>query len=196
MVQLKHRKISKTVNCQTDMFGLSKEESVKALKIDPIDNNFSCVALAYDFIKKAVEKGENVLIFDHTGYGRSAAVALYYLMRAGKGMSLADAHRTIEDIRPGVQCNDRSAGFRLELMQKLIVEEKKLRKTNSCTVDPGSRMIDYIDGKGSPGSSFGNNRVARGNANTKKGSPWMGLIVFAVFIAILYAALLQATGGK
>ena len=196
MVQLRHRKIVKTVNCQTDMFGLSKEESIKALKIDPIDNNFSCVALAYDFILKGVEKGENVLIFDHTGYGRSAAVALYYLMRAGKGMSLADAHRTIENIRPGVQCNNRSAGFRLELMQKLIVEEKKLRKTTTCTVDPATRMINYTDGKGAPGVGFGSNKVAGGSASSKKGSPWTGLIVFGAFIAVLYAALLQATGGK
>ena len=110
------------------MFGLSKEESVKALKIDPIDNNFSCVALAYDFIWKGVEKGENVLIFDHTGYGRSAAVALYYLMRAGKGMSLADAHRTIENIRPGVQCNDRSAGFPLGAHAKTDRRGEKAQK--------------------------------------------------------------------
>ena len=34
MVQLEHRKTSKVVNCQNDMHGLSKEESVKYLNIE------------------------------------------------------------------------------------------------------------------------------------------------------------------
>ena len=197
MVQLKHRKITKAVNAQTDMHGLSKEESVKYLNVDPIDNNFSCVELAFRFIEKAVEGGDNVLIFCHTGTGRSAAVALYFLMKSGKGMSLADAHRVIEDVRPGVQCNDRMSGFRLELMQKLINEEKKLRKSVSCTVDPGSRVISYTDGKGPPGGGFGSSRSDNRMKKSNEGkSPLTGLLIFGAFIAILYACLLHATGGK
>ena len=84
----------------------------------------------------------------------------------------------------------------MELMQKLIAEERKLRKTTTCTVDPATRNISYTDGKAAPGMSSNYEKIAKSSAKTKKGSPWTGLIVFGAFIAILYAALLQATGGK
>ena len=198
MVQIKHRKITKAVNCQTDMHGLSQEEGVKYLNVDPIDNNASCLELAYRFINSSLEKGENVLVFCHSGYGRSAAVVIYYLMKAGgDGMSLADAHRITDDVRMGlVQCNDPKAGFRKELMLKLVVEEKRLRKTVTASVD-SFRSINYLDGKGnkSPRAAASANALQGGSAGGK-GSPMTGLVVFVAFIAVLYGCLLMASGGK
>jgi len=59
MVQLKHRDTRFVINCQIDMHGLSKEESVKYLNIDPIDNNITCLELACLFIDKALSSGNN-----------------------------------------------------------------------------------------------------------------------------------------
>lgn len=197
MVQIKHRKIKQAVNCQSDQHGLSKED-VKYLNIDPVDNNASCLELAYRFIIAAVEKKQNVLVFCQTGCGRSAAIAIFYLMKNGDGMSLADAHRAVESVRPGVQCNDPKSGFRKELLEKLIGEEKKLRKKVTMAVD-SRRNITYLDGKGDTyrgplRPSQGGGRQS-GSAQSKK-SPWTGLMVFGAFIAVLYALLLVATGGK
>ena len=199
MVQIRHRKIKQVVNCQSDMHGLSQEKEVKYLNIDPVDNSASCLELAYRFICTAVEKGDNVLIFCQSGSGRSAAVALYYLMKNGNGMSLADAHRLLERERGAVQCNDRSAGFRKEILEKLILEEKKLRgKKVSISVD-SARIINYLDGKGSAYSGplktrGGDNRMH--SSSNQKSSPVVSLAVFGVFIAVLYGMLLVATGGK
>ena len=117
-------------------------------------------------------------------------------------MSLADAHRLLESVRGSVQCNDRSSGFRKELLERLILEEKKLLKKISISVD-GARTITYLDGKGgaysgaskSPsGSSQGRDSTV--NGVTSKGSGLMSLAIFGGFIIILYGALLVATGGK
>lgn len=198
MVQIKHRKIKQAVNCQSDQHGLSKED-VKYLNIDPVENGASCLELAYRFICASVEKKQNVLVFCDTGCGRSAAIAIYYLMKNGNGMSLADAHRAVESVRAGVQCNDPKAGFRKELLEKLIVEEKKLRKKVTMAVD-GRRNISYLDGKDdkyrgplrAPGGGGGRGQ----SASPQNKSPWTGLVVFGAFIAVLYGLLLMATGGK
>lgn len=155
MVQIKHRDISCVVNAQGDMHGLCKED-VKYLKIDPVDNNKSCLELAFRFIDQALEAGNNVLICCHTGLGKSAAILIYYLMKKD-AISFADAHRRIEEIRFGLRPDSKTSGFRPDLVKLLLAEEKVILQTGKDSKSKGlvlpsagleERTLVYLDGKG------------------------------------------------
>ena len=102
MVQIRHRQLSRVVNCHPDNHGLSKEEGVKYLNIDPgvpeAGNKALTDALA--FINEAHEQGKDVLISCENGRSKSACVALYFLTK-GKGLSVEDAFNGVTALRGG-----------------------------------------------------------------------------------------------
>lgn len=198
MVQLKWRKIDRVINCQIDMHGLSQEKEYKYLNIDPLEIEGS-LAKACKFIEKGIKADENILIFCQTGYGRSAAVFIYFLMK-NQNMTFADAHRYLESSRKGIDSSDPTSGFRLQLVQMLINEEKSLgiKKKPSVSIDE-FRVMKYMDGKGagtvmnrgappSGGGCCGNDGgPPKKNPNTM--AAYIGLALVVAVFAILYFVL-------
>ena len=122
-LQLRSRKCLTVVNCAADMHGLSGEKDVKYLNIDPdLNNNYED---SFIFIDKALSKGKNVVVQCQNGLGKSAAIVLYFLMRKTP-CSLADSHRLLKKSRKDLKLN-----IKPDLINQLIAEEKKLRRTFS-----------------------------------------------------------------
>ena len=80
-LQLKHRQCKFVISCDKEIHSLSREEDVNYLNIDPANENFEDLEKAYDFIENTINKGKNVTVLCQTGYGKSAAVVVYYVMR-------------------------------------------------------------------------------------------------------------------
>lgn len=174
-LQLKSRKCTVVVNCAADMHGLSQEKEVKYLNIDPeIKNSYE---EAFVFIDKALLRGKNVTVQCQNGLGKSAAIILHYLMKKTPS-SLADSHRLLKKSR-----KDHVLNIKPELTISLMVEEKKLRKFNSISLD--GRKIRYLD---EGFSGLGKKKSG------KNGFPYIPLFVFIGFIATLYGGLLLLTG--
>jgi hypothetical protein len=197
MVQLKWRKIDRVINCQIDMHGLSQEKEYKYLNIDPLEIEGS-LSKACKFIEKGIKANENILIFCQTGYGRSAAVFIYFLMK-NQSMTFADAHRHLESFRKGIDSSDPTTGFRLQLVQLLIAEEKSLhggKKKPSVSIDE-FRVMKYMDGKraaimnhghpGGGGCCGDDGGPPRKNPNSMAG--YIGLAVVIGVFAVLYFVL-------
>ena len=169
MVQLKHRKVTHVVNADVDQHMLCREENIHYCKIDPIDDKRSCLEKAFKFIDDALEAGQNTLITCHTGYGKSAAVLLYYLMKRD-GLTLADAHRHIEATRPGARSDDKTSGFRPDLVKLLQQEEKYLYKGQAASTSLQDRTMVYKDGKGVWTAPFKSGVSASGHKNSRSNS--------------------------
>lgn len=173
-LQLRSRKCLTVVNCAADMHGLSGEKDVKYLNIDP--DLTDCLEESYNFIEKALLKGKNVVVQCQNGLGKSAVIVLYFIMKFTV-CSLADSHRLVKKSRKDLTLN-----IKPDLVAKLVAAEKKLRKSISVCLD--GRKIVYLDSvmsrkKGGPVSN---------------GFPFIPLLVFVGFIAVLYGSLVLLTG--
>lgn len=199
MVQLLHRNVKCVVNAQGDMHGLSKEDTIKYLKLDPVDNNKSCFELAYRFIDTSLDAGNNVLVCCHSGLGKSAAIVLYYVMKK-LGLSFADSHRLVEAERIGIRSDSKTSGFRPDLVRILLEFERELNKSQANTVRLDDRIMEYCDGKGLLGSGAGSaDKVYKGSSRDSPSrnsgaSGFHVLAVVVVLIAVLYGALYVITG--
>ena len=172
-LQLRSRKCLTVVNCAADMHGLSGEKDVKYLNIDPEEGD--CFEDSFNFIKKALSKGKNVVVHCQNGLGKSAVIVIYFLMRI-MSYTLADSHKLLKQSRKNFKLN-----IKPELVEKLIAEEKKLLGNNSICLN--GRKIVYLDSSRS--------RKAGPNAS---GFPIIPCVVLVGFIAVLYGALVLATG--
>lgn len=172
-LQLRSRKCLTVVNCAADMHGLSGEKDVKYLNIDP--EEVDCFEDSFNFIKKALSKGKNVVVHCQNGLGKSAVIVIYFLMRI-MSFTLADSHKLLKQSRKNFKLN-----IKPELVEKLIAEEKKLRGNNSICLN--GRKIVYLD----------SSRSRKSEANAT-GFPIIPCVVLVGFIAVLYGALVLATG--
>lgn len=172
-LQLRSRKCLTVVNCAADMHGLSGEKDVKYLNIDPEEGD--CFEDSFNFIKKALSKGKNVVVHCQNGLGKSAVIVIYFLMRI-MSFTLADSHKLLKQSRKNFKLN-----IRPELVEKLIAEEKKLRGNNSICLN--GRKIVYLDSSRS-----------RKSGASATGFPIIPCVVLVGFIAVLYGALVFATG--
>ena len=172
-LQLRARKCLTVVNCAADMHGLSGEKDVKYLNIDP--ENSDCFEESFNFIKRALSKGRNVVVHGQNGLGKSAAIVVYFVMRI-LSSTLADSHKLLKQSRKNFKLN-----IKPELVVKLIAEEKKLRGDNSICLD--GRKIVYLD-----------SCCSRKSGPRSTGFPVVPCVVLVGFIAVLYGALVLATG--
>ena len=83
-------------------------------------------------IDNALESGSNTLITCETGLGKSACILLYYMMKREQ-TTLADSHRYINSLRPGINSDDKKSGFRPNCVEILIDEEKKMYKNSKVS---------------------------------------------------------------
>ena len=195
MVQLKHRNISHVVNTDVDQHNLCREDNIEYCKIDPVDDKRDCLEKAFRFIDAALESGKNTLVTCHTGYGKSACTIIYYLMKRDT-MTLADAHRVVEDCRPGIRCDSRSADFRPSLVTLLQDVEKKLFKGQPASTRLDGRILSYTDGKPdrlpvAAGRSNGPQGAGRVEAKmrSKSGSS-LGAVKAVAYLLVLFLFLL------
>ena len=153
MVQLQHRQIKSVVICASDMHGLAKEAGIRYCNIDPVDNERVCLDLSCRFICQALQGSESgsgscttaqdILVCCSTGLGRSAAVALHFLMKnSSLNLTLAQAHQSLQARRPGAVTDSKTAGFRPELLQLLLAEERAALGHN--TVSLKGRKMAYL----------------------------------------------------
>lgn len=167
-LQLRSRKCLTVVNCAADMHGLSGEKDVKYLNIDP--ENSECFEESFNFIRKALSKGKNVVVQCQNGLGKSAVIVLYFLMRI-MSFSMADSHKLLKQSRKNFKLN-----IKPELVIKLIAEERKLRGDSSICLD--GRKIVYLDS-----SRY------RKSGGAATGFPIIPCVVLVGFVAVLYGTL-------
>jgi len=185
-----------------------------------VDNNRSCLELAYRFIDAALENGEHVLVCCHTGLGKSAAVVLYYMMKK-EGVSFAAAHRRVEKERFGVRSDSKTSGFRPDLVKLLLSYEQEFQKKRGGGGDGGGdggsyrasvslieRTMQYTDGKGimDGGGGIGNGvKIGSGGGGSSSGSKASTpkaqsamhvLTVVVVLVAALYGCLYLVIGKR
>ena len=147
MVQIKHRKIKQAVNCQSDQHGLSKED-VKYLNIDPVDNNASCLELAYRFIDAAVEKKQNVLVFCQTGVGRSAAIAILWGMVAVRPPKFdCDCKARIISVKSAGETEIGIMTLSSDRSEKILLNTIGARTWSvGCAITPKTLVVPVIQG--------------------------------------------------
>jgi len=184
-LQLKHRKVTHVINCEKDIHGVSKEEGVKYLKIDPEADDGKCFELSYLFLERELsEKSSVALVHCHSGNGRSCGIMIYYLMRK-LNISLANAHRALRRFRTKIQP-------RGSLITLLLKEEKRMRSIESVALNK-RREIVYIDGGDTLFDGLGSKTGASGGSSQKGakksgGAMWAVFLVTVIFI-ILYVGL-------
>jgi hypothetical protein len=198
MVQLKFRNVTHVVCSDTDLHGRCKEADITYCKIDPIDDKRICFTDAYKFIDNALESGSNTLITCETGLGKSACILLYYMMKREQ-TTLADSHRYINSLRPGINSDDKKSGFRPNCVEILIDEEKKMYKNSkvshgkipSCELRSDRSMV-YIDGKENPYSTTTNSLFGGGGSSGSSNKNKKPKSDFQVFRALLFLIFLFA----
>ena len=116
-----------------------------------------------------------MVVHCQNGLGKSAVIVIYFLMRI-MSFTLADSHKLLKQSRKNFKLN-----IKPELVEKLIAEEKKLRGNNSICLN--GRKIVYLD----------SSRSRKSEANAT-GFPIIPCVVLVGFIAVLYGALVLATG--
>jgi hypothetical protein len=132
-LQLKHRKCRTVVCCSSGLSGSCLEADVKYLKIDPLEGEDSEWDKAYSLIDSELESGRNVVLQCESGNGKSAAVAMYFVMKS-QSISLEKSYKLVEDCR-------RSTKLRPPLLQCLIDREKLLRSgVTSMYLEGGKKM--------------------------------------------------------
>jgi protein-tyrosine phosphatase len=199
MVQLKHRSISHVVNCDTDQHLLCREENISYLKVDPIVDKPTCLDKSFRFIDEALELGKNTLITCHTGYGKSACILIYYIMKR-ESMTLADAHRHVESVRPGIKSDSKTSGFRPDLVKLLQQQEKYLFKGQAASTRLDERTMVYTDGKGPAvpvggASNIYNPNSKRNSKSTAKNSGGLGAVKAVAYMIALFLFLFFFIGA-
>lgn len=81
--------------------------------------------MAERYANKVLNAGRDVLICCQTGLGRSASVVVYLLMKRNN-WQLSQAYKCLEQMRPGASVASKTSGFRPELINKLLLEERRL----------------------------------------------------------------------
>jgi len=185
-LQLRHRSVTHVINCEKDIHGVSKEEGVTYLKIDPESDDGKCFELSYLFLERELsEKSSVVLVHCQSGNGRSCGIMIYYLMRK-LNISLANAHRALRRLRPKISP-------RGSLVSLLLKEEKRMRRIESVALNE-RREVVYIDGGDALFDGLaGNKSGVSGQKGAKKagsggGAMWAVFVVAVIFI-LLYVGL-------
>jgi Dual specificity phosphatase, catalytic domain len=185
-LQLKHRNVTHVINCEKDIHGVSKEDFVKYLKIDPESDEGKCFELSYLFLERELsEKSSVVLVHCQSGNGRSCGIVLYYLMRK-LNLSLANAHRALRRLRPKIHP-------RGNLVTLLLKEEKRLRRIESVELNE-RREIVYIDGGDALFDGLGGGKKAGMKGSSQKGAKktggggavWAVFVVAAIFLLLYF----------
>ena len=106
------------------------------------------------------------------------------------GLTLADAHRHVESIRAGVRSDDKTSGFRSELVKLLQQEERYLYKGQAASTSLNERTMVYTDGKGAwtapfkggdkAGSSKSNIKSSKNKIGEKKSSGALKAVAFTI----------------
>lgn len=179
-VQLNWRECKTVVSCDQDMHGFCKEADVEYLKIDPDDEGNNHLEEAYNFLDKKLCEKKNVVVNCETGFGKSAVIVAYFLMKK-MNISLAESYRILQDRRGGIRMPPR-------LVKVLMNAE--LRSRGSLTLRLDGAFVKTTDGlDGSKPSS-----ATKGKKNqNQNGGLYLG-IGLVVFFAILYAGLVAVTG--
>lgn len=180
-VQLSWRECSTVVSCDQDMHGFCKESNVDYLKIDPDDEGNNHFDEAYKFLDKKLSEKKNVVVHCETGFGKSAVIVAYFLMKK-MNISLAESYRILQDRRGGIRMPPR-------LVKMLMNAE--LRSTGKLSIRLDGKFVKTLDG----GSLDGTKQPAS-NKKTQH-NPNAGLylgIGLVVFFAVLYAGLVAITG--
>lgn len=179
-VQLTWRECKTVVSCDQDMHGFCKEVDVEYLKIDPDDEGNNHLEEAYNFLNKKLSEKKNVVVNCETGFGKSAVIVAYFLMKK-MNISLAESYRILQDRRGGIKMPPR-------LVKMLMNAE--LRSRGSLTLRLEGAFVKTTDGlDGSKPSS-----ATKGKKNQNpNGGLYLG-IGLVVFFAILYAGLVAITG--
>lgn len=181
-VQLKARNCKTVVNCCQDMHGFAKEAEVEYLKIDPDDEGNDHFEESFLFISEHLSKKKNVVVHCENGFGKSAVIVMYFLMRK-KGISLSDSLNILRDTRGSVKIPPR-------LVKLLIKAEIKQRGVASIRVDERNNIASI-----SGGVDFGKiqSPATKGNPKGSNTGLYVGVGV-VVFFGIVYAVLVALTG--
>lgn len=177
-VQLKFRKVKSVVCCSSELFGYCKESDIEYFKFDPDDKKISSFIDCFEFIDKKLAKGNNVVVCCENGYGKSAVIIIYYLLKRNKW----SLYETFENVR-------KSRGtIRLKpSLCKLVLQmEKELIGTLSMELD-GKNLVCLKPSNLSSQSST----VPKTSSSS---SGWVVLGVGVVVVSVLYGALYAVTG--
>lgn len=181
-VQLKARNCKTVVNCCQDMHGFAKEAEVNYLKIDPYDEGADHFEESFKFIDEQLSKKKNVVVHCENGFGKSAVIVMYFLMRK-KGIPLSECLQILRDCRGTVKIPPR-------VVKLLAKAELKLRGIATIRVDERNNIAS-TDG----GLDF-SKRSSAVKGNPKAGSNtgiYVGIGLVA-FFGVLYAVLVALTG--
>lgn len=179
-VQLNWRECKTVVSCDQDMHGFCKEADVEYLKIDPDDEGNNHLEEAYNFLDKKLSEKKNVVVNCETGFGKSAVVLAYFLMKK-MNISLAESYRILQDRRGGIRMPPR-------LVKVLMNAE--LRSRGSLTLRLDGAFVKTTDGL--DGAKQSSAAKSKKNQNSN-GGLYLG-IGLVVFFAILYGGLVAITG--
>lgn len=176
-VQLKARNCKTVVNCDKELHGFSKEPEVNYLNIDP-EEGVTCYDSTYKFIDNALTNGKNVVVSCETGNFKGPLIVINYIMRK-ENRSLAESYKLVQKYRPEMKPIVR-------LLKSLLMEEKKLRGSNSIVINGYSVTFNEVP-------KFGSSRDPK-KSSSSSGQGFYILFGVLAFFGIVFGVLVMITG--
>jgi protein-tyrosine phosphatase len=188
MVQLKHRNCNAVVNCDTDLFGLSREKDIRYLKVDPCidddelkkctDHALKIFEIAFNFIDQELNLGHNILVHCEKGVTKSAAIVVYYIMKK-QDISLAQAYREVKKYRDCILPQP-------SLFKHLISAEISLRGIDSVRIQ--GKQVIYLE-KSQKGNTTSANSIDSSEIAQRY---FIGGVLVSVVVAVFVGVYLLA----